>query len=233
MSSSIGLAEAIGRLRQELDTARKEGEGHEIGIEVVEAEVEFLLELHKEGSGKAGVNFGVVSAGADGRVGAHGVEDPRADHGADRRAEQGEGEVHLPGVGEVTGDRQDELAGHRGESVSMAGARPTPTSPSAEIRLRTQPMNPSYSSWDVGVIVLSEGTDRTAGIMGALHGSRNPWRGREKAAAETPRVGVHGKITELLLFPSTGGTPAPLPATTGVPAAVSPPRDVAVEACFS
>ncbi|OOC56134.1 MULTISPECIES: trypco2 family protein [Nocardiopsis] len=69
MSPSIGLAQAIERLREELDDARREGEGHEIGIEIVEAEVELLLEVHKEGSGKSGVNFGVVSVGADGKVG--------------------------------------------------------------------------------------------------------------------------------------------------------------------
>ena len=69
MPPSIGLAEAIEQLRPELGTAQKGGEGHEIGFEVVEAEVELLLEVQKEGSGKAGVDFGVVSAGADGRIG--------------------------------------------------------------------------------------------------------------------------------------------------------------------
>lgn len=67
------MAEAIDSLRQELSTAQKEGEGHEIGIEIVEAEVELLLEVRKEGSGKAGVGFGVVSAGADGKIGARNV----------------------------------------------------------------------------------------------------------------------------------------------------------------
>ncbi|PDP87521.1 hypothetical protein CQJ94_10695 [Glycomyces fuscus] len=67
--SNIGLAQAIDKLRQELAAARREGEGHEVGIEIVEAEVELLLEAHQEGAGKAGVSFGVVSLGAEGKAG--------------------------------------------------------------------------------------------------------------------------------------------------------------------
>jgi hypothetical protein len=67
--SNIGLAQAIGELRRELAAARRAGEGHEIGIEIVEAEVELLLEAHEEGAGKADVSFGVVSLGAEGKAG--------------------------------------------------------------------------------------------------------------------------------------------------------------------
>lgn len=67
--SKIGLAQAIKELRDELATAQEEGKGHQIRIEIVEAEVELLLEAHEEGAGKAGVSFGVVSLGADGKVG--------------------------------------------------------------------------------------------------------------------------------------------------------------------
>lgn len=67
--STIGLSQAIDELRQELAAARRKGEGHEIGIEIVEAEVELLLEAHEEGAGKAGVSFGEVSLGADGKAG--------------------------------------------------------------------------------------------------------------------------------------------------------------------
>ncbi|WP_435110681.1 trypco2 family protein [Nocardiopsis synnemataformans] len=67
--STIGLAQAIKELRDELTAAQKEKEEHGIGIEIVEAEVELLLEAHGEGAGKAGVSFGVVSLGADGKVG--------------------------------------------------------------------------------------------------------------------------------------------------------------------
>ncbi|WP_150250848.1 trypco2 family protein [Nocardiopsis deserti] len=67
--STIGLSQAIKELRDELATAQAEGKDHGIRIEIVEAEVELLLEAHEEGAGKAGVSFGVVSLGADGKVG--------------------------------------------------------------------------------------------------------------------------------------------------------------------
>ncbi|WDZ91030.1 trypco2 family protein [Nocardiopsis sp. HUAS JQ3] len=66
---TIGLSQAIDELRRELAAARRRGEGHEIGIEIVEAEVELLLEAHREGAGKAGVRFGVLSLNAEGKAG--------------------------------------------------------------------------------------------------------------------------------------------------------------------
>ncbi|WP_444961984.1 trypco2 family protein [Nocardiopsis sp. M1B1] len=65
---TIGLSQAIKELRDELTAAQREKKENGIGIEIVEAEVELLLEARGEGAGKAGVSFGVVSLGADGKV---------------------------------------------------------------------------------------------------------------------------------------------------------------------
>ncbi len=64
----VGLAQAIGLLRDELAAAQDAGESHQFRFEISEAEVELLVSLDTEGGGEAGATFGVVSVGADGKV---------------------------------------------------------------------------------------------------------------------------------------------------------------------
>ena len=63
-----GLAEAIGALRRELADAQRAGSGEDFRFRLGPVEMEFLVELTKEGSGEAGVKFWVVNAGAKGTV---------------------------------------------------------------------------------------------------------------------------------------------------------------------
>lgn len=72
MPSPIGIAEAVEQLREEIDQAQKaraENGNDGTEFEIVEAEVELLVQINREGSGKAGVGIGVVTLGADGRYG--------------------------------------------------------------------------------------------------------------------------------------------------------------------
>jgi hypothetical protein len=66
----VGLAQAIGILRDELAAAQQAGQGHQFRFEVSEAEVELLVSFDTTGGGEAGATFGVVSAGVDGKVSA-------------------------------------------------------------------------------------------------------------------------------------------------------------------
>ena len=64
----IGLAEAIGRVRAELEDARVRGEGQELRFRLDEVTLEFGVELTREGGAEAGINIWVVSVGAKGGV---------------------------------------------------------------------------------------------------------------------------------------------------------------------
>jgi hypothetical protein len=64
----IGLAEAIGRVRAELENARVRGEGQELQFRLDEVTLEFGVELAREGGAEAGINIWVVSVGAKGQV---------------------------------------------------------------------------------------------------------------------------------------------------------------------
>ena len=59
----VGLADAVRALRSELTAALVEGEGQRLRFELGEVEMEFLLEVSKEGGGEAGVKFWVISVG--------------------------------------------------------------------------------------------------------------------------------------------------------------------------
>ncbi|CPR12067.1 hypothetical protein BN971_03360 [Mycobacterium bohemicum DSM 44277] len=65
----IGLAEAIGQVRAELENAQVRGEGQELQFRVDEVTLEFAVELTREGGAGAGINLSVVSLGAKGKVG--------------------------------------------------------------------------------------------------------------------------------------------------------------------
>jgi len=65
---TIGLAKALGMLRDELAQAQDEGEGHQFRFEITEAEAEFLVEIDTEGGAQAGGSIGVVTLKAGGKV---------------------------------------------------------------------------------------------------------------------------------------------------------------------
>jgi len=65
---TVGLAEALAMLRDELSRAQEAGAGHQFRFEIAEAEVEFLVEVDAEGGGEAGGNIGVVALKAGGKV---------------------------------------------------------------------------------------------------------------------------------------------------------------------
>lgn len=57
----VGLSDAVRALRLELISAMVEGQGRKLRFELGTVEMEFLLEVKKEGGGEAGVKFGVLS----------------------------------------------------------------------------------------------------------------------------------------------------------------------------
>jgi hypothetical protein len=70
MSESwIGLSDAIAALRAELGVAMAAGQGEELHFELGPVELEFTLDVRKEGGADAGIRWGVVSFGAKGSVG--------------------------------------------------------------------------------------------------------------------------------------------------------------------
>ena len=62
----VGLADAIAALRRELTTAMAAGKGSSLRFGLGPVEMEFLLEVKREGGGESGVRFGVVTIGAKG-----------------------------------------------------------------------------------------------------------------------------------------------------------------------
>jgi hypothetical protein len=71
---TVGLAKALAGLRQELASAQDAGQGHQFRFEIIEAEVEFLIEVDAEASVDAGLSIGVLTLKAGttvSRAGAH------------------------------------------------------------------------------------------------------------------------------------------------------------------
>jgi hypothetical protein len=66
--TAAGLAQAIGALRRELAQAQQAGAGEDLRFRLGPVEMEFLVEVTKEGSGEAGVKFWVVSVGGKGSI---------------------------------------------------------------------------------------------------------------------------------------------------------------------
>ena len=64
----IDIGSAIDALRAQLTDARRRGADEDLRFELGDVTVEFGVEARKEGSGDAGVRFGVVSLGAKGSV---------------------------------------------------------------------------------------------------------------------------------------------------------------------
>lgn len=66
--TGVGLAEAIGRVREELETAIAEGAQSDVAFRAGPVELEFSLEFGKTGGADAGVRVWVVSIGAKGEI---------------------------------------------------------------------------------------------------------------------------------------------------------------------
>jgi len=64
----LGLAEVIESLRAELDEAATKGAGKRIQFNVGAVDLEFQVEVSREGGASAKVRFWVVEAGVDGSV---------------------------------------------------------------------------------------------------------------------------------------------------------------------
>jgi hypothetical protein len=64
----IGLADAIAALRRELNDAMKLGRKEHLRFGLGPVEMEFLLDVTREGSGEAGIRFGVVTVGGKGGI---------------------------------------------------------------------------------------------------------------------------------------------------------------------
>ncbi|AOW86008.1 hypothetical protein BC342_05150 [Streptomyces olivaceus] len=64
----VGLAEVIGRIRGELEEARAEAEGRDLGFAVENVSLTFTVQVHRSGSGRGGVRIGVVTAELGGSV---------------------------------------------------------------------------------------------------------------------------------------------------------------------
>ena len=65
-SVNVPIALAIQSLRQELSQAIASSENEDLRFKLGTVELELQIEVSSEGSGQAGVQFGVVSLGAEG-----------------------------------------------------------------------------------------------------------------------------------------------------------------------
>jgi hypothetical protein len=68
MGDAIELREAIATLRQELDAARSVGAGERVQFAVGTIDLEFTVQVGREGGAGAKVRFWVVEAGAEGKL---------------------------------------------------------------------------------------------------------------------------------------------------------------------
>lgn len=59
-----GLAEVIGQVRDELERAQRAGEGRDLKFSVEKVNLEFAVQVRREGSGRAELRIGVLTAGA-------------------------------------------------------------------------------------------------------------------------------------------------------------------------
>ncbi|MBO3747511.1 hypothetical protein J5X84_15645 [Streptosporangiaceae bacterium NEAU-GS5] len=62
------ITEAIEQLRGQLLAAQKSGENESLRFQIAEVEMEFAVEVRKDGGGSFGVQLGVVKVGADGAL---------------------------------------------------------------------------------------------------------------------------------------------------------------------
>jgi hypothetical protein len=64
----VGLADVIRQVRRELTVAREEGEEQDIRFSVQKVHLEFAVQVHRAGDGRAGLRIGVVTAELGGAV---------------------------------------------------------------------------------------------------------------------------------------------------------------------
>jgi hypothetical protein len=64
----VGLADAVAALRRELTTAMAAGRDSDMRFRLGPVEMEFSLEVMRQGGGEAGIMFGVVTVGGKGGV---------------------------------------------------------------------------------------------------------------------------------------------------------------------
>ncbi|MER6343789.1 trypco2 family protein [Streptomyces sp. NPDC001595] len=64
----VGLAEVIRQIRGELEEAREEAQGRALGFTVENVSLTFTVQVHRAGTGRAGVRIGVVTAELGGQI---------------------------------------------------------------------------------------------------------------------------------------------------------------------
>jgi Trypsin-co-occurring domain 2 len=67
------ITEAVEQLREQLLAAQRSGEGKGLRFVISEVEMEFVIEVRKEGGGRAGITLGVVEVGGGGKM-SHGAQ---------------------------------------------------------------------------------------------------------------------------------------------------------------
>lgn len=97
---TVGLAEVIGRIREELEAAQQAGLERSLKFRVERVHVEFSVQVRREGTGRGGLNIGVVTAEAGGtaaRESMHRIEIELMPH--DRDGQSGEWGAFVGGPG--------------------------------------------------------------------------------------------------------------------------------------
>lgn len=119
----IGLAEAIGRVRAELEDARVRGEGQELRFRLTEVTLEFAVELTREAGAEGGIKVWVVSVGAKGGVSSAHTNTVRVSMVP--QVKSGDEWVDVRVAGEATGGRPPASGS---SPAAAAGARMDPVS---------------------------------------------------------------------------------------------------------
>lgn len=89
-AETAGLADVIGRIREELEAAQRDGEESRLRFLVERVSVEFAVQVRREGTGRGGLRIGVVTAEAGGslsRESTHRIEIELKPHDRDDRPE--------------------------------------------------------------------------------------------------------------------------------------------------
>ncbi|MER5766304.1 trypco2 family protein [Streptomyces sp. NPDC001985] len=89
-AETAGLAEVIGRIREELETAQRNGADSGLQFLVERVNIEFAVQIRREGGGRGGVRVGVLTAEAGAAVArenTHRIEIELLPHDRDDRPE--------------------------------------------------------------------------------------------------------------------------------------------------
>lgn len=85
-TAPAGLADVITRVREELEEAQLRGEGSRIRFSVEKVNLEFAIQVKREGTGRAGLRIGVLTAeggGSASRDTTHRIQIELQPHGED------------------------------------------------------------------------------------------------------------------------------------------------------